>query len=212
MKSSAVITESHFLPSLYYFSVVAEYGLWMIEAHENYNKGSFRNRMMISGNQGTQAFSVPLAGGKNGGTPIRKVRIVDEEDWSRSFSHALQTEYGKFPYFEIYYHELISRIESFRSGKLFDLNWSLLQWLVKHLELDEPLLTSSYQFDPGGQTTDLRDQIRPVIFRNHPCLLESRQLGYFHFVPGHSVLEALFAYGPETRWLLDEYGHSRKPF
>src|SRR5690625_5318750 len=107
-----LLTELQFLPSLHYFGCVNSCSQLWIEAEEHYNKGSFRNRISIRSNQGSRFYTIPLQQGKNDGLPIQKVQISFDEDWKGSLIKALQTEYGKYPYFEIYFQDLLPLLET----------------------------------------------------------------------------------------------------
>lgn len=200
-----LLTELQFLPSLYYFGCVHSCsGLW-IEAEENYNKGSFRNRVLFRSNQGSRFYTIPLQQGKNHGLPIRKVQISYDEDWKGNLIKTLQTEYGKYPYFEIYFHDLLPLLETESPHYLYPMSLRLLKWLMNILELNPPHFTTEYQTRPVDHILDYRDHITPAFFRSRSSIMTPQKIGYFEFIPGHTILESLFAYGPETIWLLRRY-------
>jgi WbqC-like protein family len=101
----------------------------VIEAGENYQKGSLRNRAYIAGPNGIQRLSIPLVKGKHQQTPIQEVRIAYEEPWQRQHWRTITTAYGNAPYFEHYAGE-IQRFYTERFEFLFDFNLELLKFIL----------------------------------------------------------------------------------
>ena len=69
----------------------------VVEACENYQKGSLRNRCFIAGPNGVQRLSIPLEKGKHRQMPIRDVRIAYDEPWQRQHWRSISTAYGNAP-------------------------------------------------------------------------------------------------------------------
>lgn len=203
-----LLTELPFLPSLYYCSFLCRFSGLRIEAQENYNKGSFRNKTIIKSNQGSRYLNVPLQQGKHRGEPIQEVRISFDESWKQNLEKTLQSEYGKYPYFEIYFEDMRTMLPTEAPHYFFPLSLNFFTWILRSLELYSPSLTTKYEADPTSDIVDGRDRITPVFFRRHPHLMEEQKVDYFYFTPGHTILEAMFAYGPEVAWLIRRYAKS----
>lgn|SRR5699024_1267391 len=200
-----LLTELPFLPSLYYCSLVYRFSDLRIEARENYNKGSFRNKTLIKSNQGSRYLNVPLRQGKHGGVAVQEIRISFDESWKQNLEKTLQSEYGKYPYFEIYFEDMRPMFNTDAPHYFFPMSLKLFRWILRSLELKSPSVTAKYQADLASGILDGRDRITPAFFRQHPHLTEEQKLDYFYFTPGHTVLEAMFAYGPEAAWLIRRY-------
>lgn len=203
-----LLTELQFLPSLHYFGCVNTWSRLLIEGEEHYNKGSFRNRIVINSNQGSRFYTIPLQQGKNQGMPIQKVEISFDEDWKGHLMKTLQTEYGKYPYFEIYFEDLWSLLDTTPPHYLFSMSFKVLKWIMKILEMTPPKITTKYQTNPEAPIVDFRDRITPALYRSQSHLMTRQKIGYFDYIPGHTILECFFAYGPETIWLLRRYSES----
>lgn len=203
-----LLTELPFLPSLYYCSFLCRFSGLRIEAQENYNKGSFRNKTFIKSNQGSRYLNVPLQQGKHGGEPVQGIRISFDESWKQNLEKTLQSEYGKYPYFEIYFEDMRPMFHTEPPHYFFPVSLKLFIWILRSLELKPPSLTTKYEADPAPGIVDVRDRITPAFFRQHPYLAEEQKLDYFYFTPGHTILEAMFAYGPEVAWLIRRYAKS----
>lgn len=162
-----------------------------MEAHENFQKRSWRNRCRIGGVNGEQTLTVPLVKGKNAGVPIREVRISYDEDWVRHHERAIRTAYGRAPYYDFYAEELLAVLHE-RPVTLWQLNHDLLlcaldllQWPVR----PEPTTA----FVPPAAEGYLRpgaDATPPL--PPYPQVFSDR----FGYRSGLSVLDALFCLGP----------------
>ncbi|WP_236972238.1 WbqC family protein [Membranihabitans marinus] len=187
------LIELQFAPSLLYFLLLKE--TTFIEAHENYNKRSFRNKCYIKGNRGSQWIILPLVKGKNR-LPIQEVAISYEHRYISSIKHSLQTEYGSAPYYMHYIDDIMNILDR-NHQYLYDLNLDILSYLCKQLDVSMPQQTTEYEHQPN-QKVDYRDQIKPQLMDKNPRLLEEHEVEFYHFVPGHSILEVLFNYGPAS--------------
>ncbi|MBO5808864.1 MAG: WbqC family protein [Bacteroidales bacterium] len=84
-----------------------------IEACENYQKQSYRNRCKIYAADGVQALSYPII--HEGGThkiPISEIKIDWSTPWLQQHERAIISAYRTSAYFEYYQDELFSIMES----------------------------------------------------------------------------------------------------
>jgi hypothetical protein len=172
-----------------------------IEACENYQKGSLRNRCYIAGSNGIQRLSIPLVKGKHQQTPVREVRIAYDEPWQRQHWRTIKTAYGNAPFFEHYADEIAPFYER-RYEYLFDYNLDLfififqkkLGWNGRLIMTQEWLPTLKW-----APVTDLRETIPgvpdewPEWFYPacYPQVFTERN----GFLPNLSVLDLLFCCG-----------------
>ena len=102
-----------------------------IEACENYQKQSYRNRCRFYGADGVQTLSFPIK--HEGGThkiPISEIRIDYKKPWVLQHERAIISAYGTSAYFEYYQDELFAILESC-PDRLFDLNMALLKFFIE---------------------------------------------------------------------------------
>ena len=176
--------------------------LWL-EACENFQKGSYRNRCHIAGPNGVQRLSIPLQKGKHQQTPIREVRIAYDEPWQRNHWRSIRTAYGNAPFFEHYADEVAPFFEK-NYPFLFDLNLEIVHFLFKKLDWKGHLRpTETYRAPsqpPAPETLlDARDLIRPdkptiaewFAPTPYPQVFTERH----GFLPDLSALDMLFCCG-----------------
>lgn len=173
--------------------------LWL-EAHENYQKRSLRNRCYLLGPNAEQILSVPLQKGKNNQTSIKDVKISYGSDWQKMHIETIKACYNRSPFLE-YYIEDIKSILDQKPVFLWDLNIQTMEWLISALRIDLKL-----KFTESYSNTDLIDlrHSESDIFKQHEHLFADK-LKYaqvfedkYGFRFCRSVLDLLFCTGPEA--------------
>jgi len=180
----------------------------MIEAQENYQKRSWRNRALILGPQGPQRLSLPLEKGKNHQMPIREVKLAGRDDWRIEHLKTIQTNYQSSPYFEHYFpfiEELYARTED----SLWSWNeaWSTFWLRTLGFEVNRQFTMdfrcgSAFAGIPIWDQKVLR-QIRQYYSKDfwYPQVFEYK----YGFQREVSIMDALFCAGPETRSYFNTY-------
>ena len=199
-----ILIELQYLPPIQYYSKMFQYPVLEIEQHENYLKGSYRNRCHIAGPNGLLRLSIPLEKGKNEQQDIRSVRIAYHDNWANQHWNSIKTAYSSAPYFDFYAEELLN-IYHKKPTFLFDLNWEILQYLLKHIPGEASIqLSKTYQKEVSTDTFDARNGIFPKKHRQkedltfeakyYPQVFEEKN----GFLPNLSILDLLFCYGPQS--------------
>lgn len=182
-----------------------------IEACENFQKQSYRNRCRFYAADGVQALSYPIV--HEGGThklPISEIKIDWSTPWLQQHERAIISAYRTSAYFEYYQDELFAIMES-RPDKLFDLNMALIKFFIEKTGLAVDLrLTSEYSRETD--MTDLREMIHP---KRPDTILKDLALEkpYFQvfaqkhgFQSGLSIMDLLFNEGPDSILYLKSIG------
>ena len=208
-KPTHILLELQYFPPIQYFSKFLLYPNIVIEQHENYSKGSYRNRCHIAGPNGLQRLSIPLLKGKNEQQNIRQVKIAYHQVWQNAHWNGIKTAYGNAPYFDYYADEIKVFYEK-NYEFLFDLNWDILQALLVLLSI-EANIQLSHNFQKTVPTTyfDGRNSIFPKKHRQkedklfnkvaYPQVFEEKH----GFIPNLSILDLLFCHGPEAAMYLE---------
>lgn len=202
-----VLIESQFFPPIESIARMLQDGEVVIDAHEKYVRRSYRNRCHIAGPNGMLRLSVPLIGGKSERLPTREKRISYEEDWQKLHWMSLCSCYRRSPYFEYYEDKLFPLFEQ-RYETIIELGVETLKWVNTQLNLGLHIRLSKSD-EPGFEKmTNLRSKINP---------LKDNDLGgykdpVYHqvfenklaFIPGLSILDLIFAEGPQAKQRLVE--------
>lgn len=202
--NDAILLELHYLGSIPYFAKLLHSPQVIIEQHEHYRKGSFRNRCYIGTAQGPQALSIPLTSGKHQQAPIQTVRIDNKVNWQLQHWRSIKTAYGKSPFYD-YYAPLLAPLYEHPYSYLFDFCQATQTLLLQLLGMAPNLTYSNvYQHQTDGGSLDFRHQLLPrnyVTYSDpdyqiipYPQVFEDRQ----GFVPNLSVVDLLFCTGPEA--------------
>ena len=197
-----LLSTAYFAPVAYYALLFHEPEI-MIEANENYNKQSYRNRMFIGTDQGPLALSVNVEKGYAIKCPIREVRLSGHGDWLHQHEIAFMSNYGSTPFYDYYIDDILKILNS--EETLFEMNEKLRQHIC-HLIGFEPNVryTTDYVSPETEGIRDLRNTLHPKKdvamavpeFKAKPYY---QVFGLKHpFMPNLSILDLLFNMGPES--------------
>ena len=188
-----------------------------IEACENYQKQSYRNRCRFYAADGVQDLNIPVV--HEGGThklPISEIRIDWSKAWLQQHERAIISAYRTSAYFEYYMDEFFA-IYAEKPENLIDLNTSLLRFMLDKTGISAEIrFTSEFSRDgitfpaPGDNPTkeihctDLREVIHPK--RPNSILADlGLEKPYFQvFAQKHgfqsdlSAIDLLFNEGPDS--------------
>ncbi|MBP5537427.1 MAG: WbqC family protein [Bacteroidales bacterium] len=192
-----------FLPPIEYFVILAKYSVIQIEACENYQKQSYRNRCKIYAADGVQAINVPVV--HENGTfklPITQIKVDYSTPWMTRAKRAIDAAYYSSAYFEYYRDSLYAILDS-KPETLFGLDLELTRYLAQKCGIKTDIgLTQD--FLPGTPGEDFREVIHP---KSANTILEDNNLKkpYFQvfsqkygFLPNLSVIDLLFNEGPDA--------------
>jgi len=201
---SQLLIEAQCFPPISFFVAALSKGQLLIEACENYVKGSYRNRYHIAGPNGFQRLSIPLAGGKHQQQPIRLVQIASMDDWQNTHWRSIKTAYGKSPFFIHYEEEIKTQIYSSETS-LFQWNLDALKLIIDLLGIDLPLfLTTTYDCQLPAEIEDARNLISPKKEAFSANLVQYQQVFQEKsgFLNDLSILDLIFCKGPQAAILL----------
>ena len=180
-----------------------------VEACENYQKQTYRNRCYILAGDGVQMLQVPVKHGK-GEVPlnIQNVLVDYSTPWVVRTQRALDTAYETAAYYE-YYRDDVFAVLNARPETLWELNLATIGLLLEKTGIACTLSPTSAFAAPGSEPDDYRFSIHP---KQPDPILESLGLSrpYYQvfqdrmggFTPRLSALDLLFNEGPDSiLWL-----------
>ncbi len=199
-----VLLSTAYWPNLHYFYYILNSEKVLIEAHEHYQKQSFRNRAQILTSNGVLDLSITVIR-KYDKEIINTVEISYAEDWQIKHWRAISSAYKNSPYFEFFEDEIKS-LYNYKPQFLLEYNLNQLEVILKILRVKKTiLLTDLYQKEIPG-FVDSREIIHPkTLFANDSSVKAILETDYyqtfedkFPFQPNLSVLDLLFNKGLGT--------------
>ena len=203
-----VLLSSLYLAPVQYYSKLFRAHKAIIEADDNYQKQSYRNRCIIAAANGALPLSIPVEKPKGIKLKMRDIKIADHGNWQHFHWNAIISAYNSSPFFE-YYRDDFSFFYEKKTTFLFDLNEELRTLICKLLDIDTPIsYTKNFVEEADINTLDLREVIHPkrdwhktdskfmakpyyqVFAEKHP------------FIENLSIIDLLFNMGNESRLFL----------
>ena len=194
-------------PNIDLFCLISQSEKTVIEAYENFQKQSYRNRLAILMSNGQFNLTIPVKNGRKK-LAYNQIEIDYSQNWIRNYLGTLQTAYGKSPYFEYFNQQIIDLIQS-KPQLLFELNQKILTFCLENLKINQSkILYSETYIDTTNQDfTDLREtfstkhnESRLTIFQQKPY---SQTFGN-DFVANLSIIDLLCNLGPQAKNYLSD--------
>ena len=212
-----VLLNTAYFPPIGYFALMAKEftlspdrvnpSIVYIEACENYQKQSYRNRCRYYAGDGVQTLSFPIVhtDGSHNNIPIREVRVDYTTDWVTRHKRAIESAYRMSAYFDYYADELFDILDS-HPDTLFSLNMQITGFFIGKaglaVDLRETDTFCPYGSDMYGD--DFREKIHP---KRPDTILHDMNMekpyfqvfsGKYGFIPNLSVMDLLFNEGPDS--------------
>ena len=178
----------------------------LLEACENYQKQSYRNRCYILAGDGVQMLQVPVVHGDS--WAITDVRVDYSTPWILRTERALDTAYETSAYYYYYRDALFALLEA-QPETLWELNLSTIHFLLEKTGVACELSPTTEFIGPDLEADDYRFSLHP---KKQDSILAHLRLEkpYYQvfrdrmggFTQKLSCLDLLFNEGPDSiLWL-----------
>jgi len=201
--TETVIASACYFPPAIFFKHFHRAENILLDVHEYFVKQTLRNRAYVCGANGKFSLIVPVKHTGGQLTAMKDIQISYDSPWQKIHWRSLTSAYRNSPYFEFYEDELLP-VFSVKEKFLLDLNEKILQTLLKLTDTERVVTrTEKYVHKYSEDETDIRTLSDPNIFfesltdvstKPYPQVFASAT----RFIPGLSVLDALFNVGRDT--------------
>ncbi len=197
-----MLLSTAYFPPVQYFAKLAASKNVTVEACENFQRRSYRNRCLIGAANGTIALSVPVLKSNKANHSIKDVRISYETNWQRVHLRSIMSAYRHSPYYEFFIDE-ISFVWVEHESFLFDLNFKIMEVLIDLSGLENIEISQSKEYtEVLSNNTDWRKTIHPGTGisddKQFKVIPYQQAFSDRHgFQANLSILDALFQLGPE---------------
>jgi hypothetical protein len=182
----------------------------LIEAHEHYQKQSYRSRYHIAGPNGFQVLKVPVSKEHGQHCMTSQIPVVYHDSWPLFHFRSLDTAYNNAPYY-LYYRDEVGRLLHHPFDNLWELCKASLELTGAMCGIKREVIPTGSFISANNKAEDYRAAIhpkRPLPWENEVTLPVYHQVfsDRYPFIPSLSILDLLFNEGPGAQtWLLDYY-------
>jgi hypothetical protein len=193
-KKSTILIDLHYFPSISYFKEIAKADTVILEAHETFQKQTYRNRCEILTANGKESLIIPIVHGSSG--MIKDIKIDYSQRWFQIHDRSLRAAYGKAPFFDFMMPD-ISTVFAKKIPFLWDLNHEMLSLCLDKLTLRTNLIESktyTNRAECEANILDLRGAITPQANREYRQNVSKKYHQVFgnEFVTDLSILDLLY--------------------
>lgn len=193
MSSPTLYLPCRLAPGIEFYRALARHcGPVEILGGERFNKRCKEaHRFKIADTRGRLELTVPIA--KPYGRSWADTRISDHGSWWETIPAALESAYGRTPFFEFYAPDLLPLLsDPYMFDSVADMNEAVDRLIRRALNLTDREVTYSRRHD----LYPIEPEVTPV---DPYWQVRAAQLG---FIGGLSILDPLFNLGPEAALLL----------
>ena len=186
-----VLSPENTIPSIVY-----------IEACENYQKQSWRNRCRILAADGPAYLNFPIVHEGSHELPITEIKVDYSTPWVLKTKRAIASAYESSAFFDYYKDELFAILDS-HPETLFELDMRIIRFFLDKTGIAADLrLTDTFQ--PSSRVDDYREVLNPK--RPNTVLKDlGLEKPYFQvfarkygFTSDLSIMDLLFNEGPDS--------------
>ncbi len=168
------IHQPQYAPWLPYFMKIAESDLFIYLDTVDFQKNGLQNRNQIKTSQGPIWLTVPIY--QSLGQKISTTRIDNKVNWRVKHLRTLEQSYGKAPYFEEYFDDLVRFYER-EWVFLSEMNVTLTMMMLRWFGINTPVQLASSMNSTGSASALILNLCREV--------------GATHYISGTGGLEYL---------------------
>lgn len=138
-----VILQPTFLPWAGFFDLIDQSDIFVILDDVQFSKQSWQQRNQVRGPSGLSMLSVPVKTAGKGPQAINNVELADTQSIVKIL-RTIKSYYARAPHIKFYFPEFERIVlESAKTGKISELNISIIIWMMHVLGLNKTTIRSS---------------------------------------------------------------------
>jgi hypothetical protein len=185
-----------YFPPIDYILEMKNADMVFLEAYENYQKQTYRNRATILTGNGLYDLIIPVV--RSSTKQIKEIQIDNSVAWQRNHWKTIESAYNNSPFF-LYYRDYFEPFFQKKHTFLFDFNIELLKMLQKMFKMQNSFLLTPFFEERPENMEDFRDYFLPKNRTFRPKKIEYRQVfsDRCEFVENLACIDYLFAMGAD---------------
>ena len=207
MREETLIIELHYLPCIQYFVYLNSFNRVIIDLNDQYTKQTYRNRCRINGANKVENLIIPVKKIRSGGKFTSEIEIDYNQKWLRKHLRAIQSSYGKAPFFEYYVDDLFN-IFNKKPRNLLSLNKALLTKCLELLNFELNLeFAAGENENKKNFIKNAKNEINPKNSISKNSIYDSQiyfQVFGNNFVNNLSIIDLIFCEGPQARHIIQK--------
>lgn len=173
----------------------------IFEQCEQYQKSSFRNKMVLPTPQGVLQLSIPIKGGRACRLPTTSVSIDYSKPWQKVHIKTIDTLYNRSPWYEYYKNDLYELYQT-KPTYLAEWNYTCIKWVIYKLKFTATMtVTTEFKLQyPVEEFIDYRTSIKKksTITEDSNIVYHQVHEHIIGFIPNMCILDVLFCEGPNA--------------
>tara|TARA_B100000795_G_scaffold107034_1_gene79055 strand:+ start:954 stop:1538 length:585 start_codon:yes stop_codon:yes gene_type:complete len=193
------MTPSYLAPISHWVQIIKGKTIW--DQHQNFNKQTLRNRVLIHSSNGLLKLTIPIKHSKKKFI-LKEALIENDYNWQHNHWKSIETAYRSSPFF-MYYEDSLKEIYNKDYEKLIDINIDLTKLIYEWLEIKTDIfLTDEYKktYEKGNDLRFLTESKTQGNYKIKKYIqVFSNKNG---FINNLSIIDLIFNEGPNSINLL----------
>ncbi|HUH50894.1 MAG TPA: WbqC family protein [Flavobacterium sp.] len=191
-----ILIHPTYFPTVSHFVAMLKAETILLEAEDNFQKQTYRNRMYIYSPNGKQMLNIPVSHSRNRlNQKYKDIQIDYAEKWQKIHFKSLEAAYRSSPFFEYFVDDLRPLFEK-KHNFLLDYNLMILEILQDCLGIKlKTIPTKEFVKETASDIIDLRYLVNskktPHSFEPYTQVFDHKH----SFIDDLSILDVLFNEG-----------------
>lgn len=187
-----------YFPNLSHFIVLVNFKNNLWELHDNYQKQTLRNRMVIYAANGSLPLSIPVIYSQKNRQLYQDIKISNTENWQSHHWKSIESAYRTSPFFE-FYEDNLKPLFNTKPEFLLEHNLNCFNTICECLQISPKIENTTNYIKHPEHLNDYRYLVNSRKVTLPPFQTYTQVFSNKHgFISNLSILDLLFNEGPNT--------------